>query len=396
MERGKALMKKEDKINFGLKVLMALLFLTGAAVFSYPFVVDALNNFVDQQMIAKYQREANERNEAQREKLISEMAEKNAAMTRKTNIPGMGLVEDPFEDAIKGAGNPGREYYEEHTLGALYIPAINVSLPLFDETNDILLQRGATLLQGTSYPIGGEDSHSVITGHTGLSDKKLFTDLNKLEKGDYFYIDVLGEKLAYQVESFKTVLPTEIDSLVIQPGKDLVTLLTCTPYMVNTHRLLVTGVRIPYQEKMEKSIKKAQNYHTYRLILLATAVFVFLVLFFYWIWRKVVAYQATKRHYNLRFMVTTTTPITFLLMDKKRQPILVDGQPQQAVTDENGEVLFRDLPGGFYKVKAEAADISLIKAKVWHLKDGEFKLSGKMIQRLKKPTRYILKQGGTK
>ena len=359
-------------------------------------MVDALNNFVDQQMIAKYQREANERNEAQREKLISEMAEKNAAMTRKTNIPGMGLVEDPFEDAIKGAGNPGREYYEEHTLGALYIPAINVSLPLFDETNDILLQRGATLLQGTSYPIGGEDSHSVITGHTGLSDKKLFTDLNKLEKGDYFYIDVLGEKLAYQVESFKTVLPTEIDSLVIQPGKDLVTLLTCTPYMVNTHRLLVTGVRIPYQEKMEKAIKKAQNYHTYRLILLATAVFVFLVLFFYWIWRKVVAYQATKRHYNLRFMVTTTTPITFLLMDKKRQPILVDGQPQQAVTDENGEVLFRDLPGGFYKVKAEAEDISLIKAKVWHLKDGEFKLSGKMIQRLKKPTRYILKQGGTK
>lgn len=389
-------MKKDDKINFGLKVIMALLFLTGAAVFSYPFVVDSLNNFIDQQMIAKYQQEANERNAAQRDQLIEEMAQKNAEMSHSTNIPGMGLVEDPFEDAVAGAGNPGREYYEEHTLGAIYIPAINVSLPLFDETNDVLLQRGATLLQGTSYPIGGEDSHSVVTGHTGLPDKKLFTDLEKLKKGDMFYIDVLGEKLAYKVDSFKTVLPTEIDSLVIQPGRDLVTLLTCTPYMVNTHRLLVTGYRVPYEEEMAQAIQKAQNYHKYRLILMIIGIIAFLALFCYWIWRKIVAFLATKHRYDLRFTIAPQAEVAFELLDKKGQPILLENEPQQASADENGEVLFAAIPGGFYKVRAVAGDWQLVKAKVWRIKDKEFKLRGKTIKRLKKPTRYVLRRGGAK
>ncbi|MGX7351938.1 hypothetical protein RU97_GL002559 [Enterococcus canis] len=389
-------MKKDDKINFGLKVIMALLFLTGAAVFSYPFVVDSLNNFIDQQMIAKYQQEANERNAAQRDQLIEEMAQKNAEMSHSTNIPGMGLVEDPFEDAVADAGNPGREYYEEHTLGAIYIPAINVSLPLFDETNDLLLQRGATLLQGTSYPIGGEDSHSVITGHTGLPDKKLFTDLEKLKKGDMFYIDVLGEKLAYKVDSFKTVLPTEIDSLVIQPGRDLVTLLTCTPYMVNTHRLLVTGYRVPYEEEMAQAIQKAQNYHKYRLILMIIGIIAFLALFCYWIWRKIVAFLATKHRYDLRFTIAPQAEVAFELLDKKGQPILLENEPQQASADENGEVLFAAIPGGFYKVRAVAGDWQLVKAKVWRIKDKEFKLRGKTIKRLKKPTRYVLRRGGAK
>lgn len=389
-------MKKDDKINFGLKVIMALLFLTGAAVFSYPFVVDSLNNFIDQQMIAKYQQEANERNAAQRDQLIEEMAQKNAEMSHSTNIPGMGLVEDPFEDAVADAGNPGREYYEEHTLGAIYIPAINVSLPLFDETNDVLLQRGATLLQGTSYPIGGEDSHSVITGHTGLPDKKLFTDLEKLKKGDMFYIDVLGEKLAYKIDSFKTVLPTEIDSLVIQPGRDLVTLLTCTPYMVNTHRLLVTGYRVPYEEEMAQAIQKAQNYHKYRLILMIIGIIAFLALFCYWIWRKIVAFLATKHRYDLRFTIAPQADVAFELLDKKGQLILLENKPQQASADENGEVLFATIPGGFYKVRAVAGDWQLVKAKVWRIKDKEFKLRGKTIKRLKKPTRYVLRRGGAK
>lgn len=389
-------MKKDDKINFGLKVIMALLFLTGAAVFSYPFVVDSLNNFIDQQMIAKYQQEASERNTAQRNQLIAEMAKKNSEMSTKTNIPGMGMVEDPFEDAVAGAGNPGREYYEEHTLGAIYIPAINVSLPLFDETNDLLLQRGATLLQGTSYPIGGDNSHSVITGHTGLPDKKLFSDLEKLKKGDMFYIDVLGEKLAYKIDSFKTVLPTEIDSLMIQSGRDLVTLLTCTPYMVNTHRLLVTGYRVPYEEKMAQAIQKAQNYHKYRLILMSLGIIAFLALFCYWFWRKIVAFLATKHRYNLRFTIEPQADVAFELLDKKGQTILLENEPQQAFADEKGEVLFTDIPGGCYRVRAVAGDWHPVKAKVWRIKDKEFKLRGKMIKRLKKPTRYVLRRGGAK
>ncbi|MGO3607855.1 MAG: class C sortase, partial [Pseudolactococcus laudensis] len=125
----------------------------------------------------------------------------------------------------------------------------HVSLPIFDETNNELLEKGATVLQGTSFPIGGKGTHSVITGHTGLPEKKLFTDLEKLKKGDLFYIEVSGKKLAYRVERFKTVLPTELDSLKIEDSSDLVTLLTCTPYMINTHRLLVTGVRVGFETK---------------------------------------------------------------------------------------------------------------------------------------------------
>ena len=158
-------------------------------------------------------------------------------------------------------------------IGAIYIPKINVSLPLFDETNDLLLDRGATVLQGTSFPIGGENTHSVITAHSGVAEKKLFTDLEKMEKNDRFYLEVYGRMLAYEVVE-----------------------ITCTPYTVNTHRLLVTGKRVPFTEEASSKMEKTKRYHLYRLLALLLGVLLILTLFGYWGYRKFKRQKQRKKN----------------------------------------------------------------------------------------------------
>lgn len=287
MTRRKKIHKTEKKLSFVIKLAMAVMFLSGVAVFSYPFYVDSLNNFLDQRRIQQFQQEMQDKKQEEKEHHLEQMRQQNDALQTGTVIPGMGMVEDPFDEAVGQPTEPDRSYYEERTIGAIYIPTIKVSLPLFDETNNHLLEKGATLLQGTSFPIGGKDSHSVITGHSGIPEKKIFTDLEKLNEGDHFFIEIMGEKLAYEITAFKTVLPTELDDLTVQKGRDLVTLLTCTPYAVNTHRLLVTGQRVPYiEEEMAKGIQEIQSYHNQRLLWLTIGGIAFLGLFFYWLWRK--------------------------------------------------------------------------------------------------------------
>ena len=175
----KGKMTKDEKINLILKFAMVILFLVGAAVFSYPFVVDSLNNYIDQQRIEAYQKELQQKNKKDTEALKKKKTAENKEMAAKgTSIPGMGIVADPFEENVGHNTSPGREYFAKHTVGAIYIPKINVSLPVFDTTNDVLLDKGATILQGSSFPIGGKSTHSVITGHTGLPEKMLFTDVD--------------------------------------------------------------------------------------------------------------------------------------------------------------------------------------------------------------------------
>lgn len=348
---------KNEKINLCLKVLMALLFFIGAMVFSYPFVVDAINNFYDQRVIEHYQKEYRTVHKVQQETRLAKMKSENAALLKQkhsTNIPGMGLVEDPFEVTQKNNPSPSKAYFQEHMIGAIFIPSIHVSLPIFNETNAELLDKGATVLQGTSYPIGGISTHSVLTGHSGLPDKKLFTDLDDLNKGDLFYIEVSGKKLAYRVTNFKTVLPTQLDSLEIVTGKDLVTLVTCTPYMINTHRLLVTGERVPFvAQKMDKAIKKAQAYHQKRLLIFAVGLPIFCLLFSYFIWRKFVYYLCIKHRYDFVFYALADGQalphLTFYLVEKKGQvPVLKDGKPLKVVSDTKGRVLFEGIAGGRY------------------------------------------------
>lgn len=133
-------------------------------------------------------------------------------------------------------------------MGYIIIPKINVELPIYHTTAEAVLQSGIGHFPSSSLPVGGETTHAVLTGHRGLPSKMLFTDLDKIEEEDVFYIKILGEIFAYQVDQILTVLPEEVDALQIEQGKDYVTLVTCTPYSVNTHRLLIRGHRIPYEE----------------------------------------------------------------------------------------------------------------------------------------------------
>ena len=133
-------------------------------------------------------------------------------------------------------------------MGYVEIPKISVKLPIYHGTENDSLERGIGHLLGSSLPVGGENTHTILSGHSGMASQKMFTDLEQLTTGDVFYLHVLDETLAYQVVEINTVLPYDTSLLGIAPGEDLCTLVTCTPYGVNTHRLLVRGSRIPYEE----------------------------------------------------------------------------------------------------------------------------------------------------
>ena len=149
-----------------------------------------------------------------------------------------------------GASAPPLAYAEQLTVGGVMayvdIPKINVYLPVQHGTGAETLEKSVGHVVGTSLPVGGSSTHAVLSAHSGMASAKLFSDIDQLEKGDVFYIRVLGEVLAYQVDSINIVLPTDTSLLQIEEGKDLVTLVTCTPFGINTHRLLVRGHRVPY------------------------------------------------------------------------------------------------------------------------------------------------------
>ena len=154
-----------------------------------------------------------------------------------------------------GASAPPLTYTEQLTVGGVMayvdIPQIGVYLPVQHGTNAETLEKSVGHVVGTSLPVGGESTHAVLSAHSGMASSKLFSDIDQLEKGDIFYIHVLGEVLAYEVDAINTVQPTDTSLLQIEEGKDLVTLVTCTPFAINTHRLLVRGHRVPYVPEQE-------------------------------------------------------------------------------------------------------------------------------------------------
>ncbi|HGF7569498.1 TPA: class C sortase [Enterococcus hirae] len=246
-----------------LDSFMTLLFITGIVIFMYPFVSDRINDYLDQQIIRKYQQQAQQQKTEELEKIQQEYLEKNRELAKSNSSPGS----DPF--AEEELEKVTQSTIQKHTIGVLSIPKINARLPIFDQTTSFFLEKGATLLAGTSYPVGGESTHAVLSSHRGLPKAKLFTDLDQLEKNDLFFIESQNGKLAYQVDQIKIIEPTDLDDLMIEKGQDLVTLLTCTPYMVNSHRLLVRGHRIPYEDQdIEKEVKKIDSQKKRSLLIL--------------------------------------------------------------------------------------------------------------------------------
>lgn len=227
-------------------VIVALLFLGSLFLVCYPFLSNYLMEQNQENEVTGYEQEVENASE---DDLAAALA---AAQAYNESLFGSVVLTDPFDpdwqpqedQEYEQLLNPGGD----SVMATIEIPAIHVNLPVYHGTADEVLQKGAGHMRNTSLPVGGIGTHAVITGHTGLSSAKLFTDLELLETGDVFLIHVLGDTLAYQVDQIKVVEPDQTDDLRIDPEQDYVTLVTCTPYGVNSHRLLVRGTRIPYEE----------------------------------------------------------------------------------------------------------------------------------------------------
>lgn len=257
--------------------LFGLLFLTGFGILIYPTVSDQWNTYRQNQLISSYETRVSDLTE---EDFTEEWNKANAfnAALAQNDLYGDVFGED-------GTDIKTTEYWKilnvagDGVMGYLSIPKINIKLAIYHGTADDVLQTGVGHLNGTKLPVGGESTHSVLAAHRGLPSARLFTDIDQMKKGDMFYIHVLDETLAYQVDEILDMVDKDdretLDkALQIQQGKDQVTLFTCTPYGVNSHRLLVQGTRVPYngEEEMETSavdsmLKSVQNYYMLYLIL---------------------------------------------------------------------------------------------------------------------------------
>ena len=232
-------------------VFIALLFL-GVSIMLYPIMSNFLNINKYDSIISKYKVISDKKVAANKKKLIDEAIDYNKNL-KKINA------------SVKLSSEKLNEYNsllnitKDGIMGFIDIPKIDVKLPIFHGTSDNVLKKGAGHLIGTSLPVGGKTSHSVISAHRGMPSSKLFTDLNQLEEGDVFYIYILDEVHAYQVDKISVVKPDDLNLLNLSENKDYVTLLTCTPYGINTHRLLVRGIRIDYDDLFAKKVAKSKR-----------------------------------------------------------------------------------------------------------------------------------------
>ena len=221
-------------------LLMFLVFLASSALILYPFIANYVFEHRTDSIVQAVEEEADEIDDSVRKAELERAGQYNEMIAS-----GHIRLQDPFVEQEDYSETYGSLLCmnEDGVMGFIRIPSIEVSLPIYHGTAEHTLEAGAGHLEGSSLPVGGSSTHSVITGHTGLSSAKMFTDLIELQEGDIFILNIYGEKLIYEVDQIKTVLPYELGELTITPGQDYCTLVTCTPYGVNTHRLLVRGVR---------------------------------------------------------------------------------------------------------------------------------------------------------
>lgn len=276
-------------------ILFALMFLIGFGILVYPTVSDQWNTYRQSKLISNYESTVEEMTEVD----FTEEWEKAKAFDAT-------LIQNNLYGDVFGEDNgelENTEYWKvlnvanDGVMGYLSIPKINVKNAIYHGTGDKVLQTGIGHLNGTKLPIGGESTHSVLAAHRGLPTARLFTDVDQLRKGDMFYIHVLDEVLAYQVDQILDMVDKDdhealANALQIEEGKNQVTLFTCTPYGVNSHRLLVRGTRVPYsgEEEVETSVvdsmlKSVQNYYMIYLILGLSITFL-IILFMRFLFKK--------------------------------------------------------------------------------------------------------------
>lgn len=259
------------------KVIPILIVIAGFLLLAYPFLSNYLFEKSAGSTVESYQEKTDMMDQKIKEKVLDEARGYNENLLRSSI-----QLTDPFKTKkINGETvfyNNILNVDRSEIMGYVKIPCISVDLPIYHGTSAEVLERGIGHLAASSFPIGGESTHAVLTGHTGLSSAKLFTDLTEMKKGDLFFIHVLDKKLAYRVDRITVVKPEDTRNLQIIDGEDHVTLLTCTPYGVNDHRLLVRGKRTRYHEKEEQT--KERPHHSQWMEVYKQAILIGLLIVF--------------------------------------------------------------------------------------------------------------------
>ena len=224
-------------------ICFILVILLGAGAAAYPLIASINNERTQSLVQTEYEEKLQQLDTSEIDEALKKAHEYNKTIST-VQIEDIEKIKEslpPYEDLLNLANNG--------IMGYIEIPAINIDLPIYHGTTGAAMEKGAGHMEGTSLPVGGVGTHAVISAHSGMSSAKLFTDLDKLEPGDVFFVTVCNQKLAYEVDNIAVVEPTDIDLIRVDTQQDYVTLLTCTPYGVNTHRLLVRGHRVEMAEE---------------------------------------------------------------------------------------------------------------------------------------------------
>ena len=275
--------KPAQKSFFQRIALPVIIILAGLVVLMYPVVATQWNNRVQEQVAKQYEEDLVEAPPEQINQALEAAKEYNRSHTD-------GPILDPWLARIS-EDNLDYQEYEKHLEGVsamsqLAIPAIDVRLPVYHGTRDDTLQKGLGHLYGSALPTGGEGFHSVITGHTGLTNATLFDDLVDVEVGDAIYLSTFGERMKYEVYDIEVVLPEETDSLRAEEGRDLLTLITCTPYGINTHRLLVHAERVPMDPDEASVLDESTSTVQWWMWALGLLALLILLGLAWWVWRE--------------------------------------------------------------------------------------------------------------
>ena len=266
-------------------LVICIIFLAGLSLLLYPFVANQWNNYRQKQLISGYEQVVSEKEAV--EGIDYDAERKKAEDYNEALLPC--VLPDSFALAESSGVDPvymnTLNIAGDEMMGSVEIPKINIKIPIYHTTEEDVLNKGAGHLEGSSLPVGGANTHAVISAHRGLPSASLFTDLDQMKVGDHFLLHVLDETLCYEVDKISVVKPEDTSALAVEDGQDLVTLLTCTPYGVNTERLLVRGHRVPYVEeevKEEKTVLSGSSLHTNYLLwvfvgLSVTALFIFVL-----------------------------------------------------------------------------------------------------------------------
>lgn len=264
----------KNKKRYIPTIIFIFVVIVGVSVMLYPVMLNFINSKRETHIIEEYSDKVKELRQANYDYLFEEARKYNQDLTNDNIVDAFSKdnsIENEEYNKLLNINNDG-------VIGYIKIPKIDVNIPIYHGTSTKVLEKGIGHFEKSSLPVGGDGTHSILPGHRGLPSSRLFSDLNQLQEGDLFYIYVLDQILAYKVDKISVVDPDDIENLKMEEGQDYVTLVTCTPYAINTHRLLVRGTRITYNEEELKSIKVNKKLSTSDITLIGGLITVVIVI----------------------------------------------------------------------------------------------------------------------